>query len=554
LFGMLFSLSFCFWVVNEIDIIIVLKSCLCYILTMLSDIEIAQKAKMRLVTDIAKIAGIKNSELEVHGCFKAKINLDIFKRLQKNKDGHLILVTTMSPTPQGEGKTTTTIGLAQALRKIRKNAFVCIREPSLGPVMGMKGGAAGGGYSQVLPMDDINLHLTGDIHMVTSAHNLLSAMLHNHIHQGNDLQLDDKRLVWKRVMDMNDRSLRGLFDITASSEVMAILCLSENIEDMKERLGEIIVAYNMKGEPVRSKDLKANGAMALLLWHALKPNLVQTLEAGPAFIHGGPFANIAHGCSSLVATRMALKLGDYVVTEAGFGSDLGAEKFFDIKCRCGGLKPSATVLVVTTQAIERHGLENAQKHLDNLRLFGVPVVVAINKKSTDTSDLISKIKNYFSGQNVNCVVSDVWARGGDGGKDLAKVVVKLCEKKSGFKVLYDLKLSIKEKLAVIAGQIYGADGVDYTPEAESELKQLEKNSLDELPICIAKTQYSFSDNSKLYGVPKGFKIIIRSLKPSSGAGFIVAYAGAIMTMPGLPKHPAAENMDVTEEGVITGLF
>jgi len=527
---------------------------LCYILVMLSDIEIAQQVRMKQIAEIAKIAGIKMSELEVQGCFKAKINLNIFQRLNRKKDGHLILVTTMSPTPQGEGKTTTTIGLAQALRKIRKKAFVCIREPSLGPVMGMKGGAAGGGYSQVLPMDDINLHLTGDIHMVTSAHNLLSAMLHNHIHQGNELQIDEQKIVWKRVMDMNDRSLRGLFDITASSEVMAILCLSENIEDMKERLGEIIVAYNMKGEPVRAKDLKANGAMALLLWHALKPNLVQTLEGGPAFIHGGPFANIAHGCSSLVATRLALKLADYVVTEAGFGSDLGAEKFFDIKCRCGKLMPAVTVLVVTTQAIERHGLENAQKHLENLRLFAVPIVVAINKKSSDTSDQLSKIKNYFSGQNVDCVVSDVWARGGAGGKDFAKAVVKFCGKKSDFKVLYDLKLSIKGKIETIAKKIYGADGVDYTPEAEADLKCLEKNCLDELPICIAKTQYSFSDNSKLFGVPKGFKITIRELKSSNGAGFIVAYAGAIMTMPGLPKHPAAENMDVTEEGVITGLF
>ncbi|MBU0501709.1 MAG: formate--tetrahydrofolate ligase, partial [Candidatus Margulisbacteria bacterium] len=461
---------------------------------------------------------------------------------------------TMTPTPQGEGKTTTTIGLAQALQKIGKKAFVCIREPSLGPVMGLKGGAAGGGYSQVLPMDDINLHLTGDMHMITSAHNLLTAMVYNHIYQGNKLKIDEERIVWKRVMDMNDRALRGQFDITASSEVMAILCLFKNLTDMKKRLGEIIVAFSKKGKPILAKDLKANGAMALLLWHALKPNLVQTLEGGPAFIHGGPFANIAHGCNSLIATKMALKLADYVVTEAGFGSDLGAEKFFDIKCRIGGLQPAAVVLVVTKQAIERHGYENVKKHFENLRLFGVPVVIAVNKKAKDSQASIEEIIDNCSMFGVETVVADIWAKGGRGGKELAKTVVKLCRMKSKFNPLYSTSLSIKEKLEKIAKKIYGADGVNYTKQAEDDIKQLTKIGMGKLPVCVAKTQSSFSDDKKLAGVPTGFKITVRELKASAGAGFVVAYTGAVMTMPGLPAHPAAEKMDVSEDGKIKGLF
>lgn len=521
---------------------------------MKTDIEIAQKAKPKQIVNIAKKAGIKLSDLELNGYFKAKISLNALKKLKNKRDGKLILVTTMTPTTQGEGKTTITIGLAQALNKLGKKAFVCIREPSLGPVMGMKGGAAGGGYSQVLPMDDINLHLTGDMHMITSAHNLLTAMLYNHIYQGNELNIDEGRIVWKRCMDMNDRALRGMFDITASSEVMAILCLSKNVTDMKQRLGEIIVAYNKQGRPVRAKDLKANGAMALLMWHAIKPNLVQTLEGGPAFVHGGPFANIAHGCNSLVATKMALKLSDYVVTEAGFGTDLGAEKFFDIKCRVGGLKPAAAVLVVTRQAIEKNGYENVAKHIENIQLFGVPLVIAVNRKSNDPDNEIDYIVKQCLKFNVPCVVSDVWAGGGQGGKELAKAVVAACGQKAKFNYLYDLKLSLREKIELIAQKIYGADGVNFTSEAQRDLEQMTSIGFNDVPVCIAKTQYSLSDDAKAFGRPKGFKITIRELKPSAGAGFVVAYAGSIMTMPGLPKHPAAENMDITEDGKITGLF
>ncbi|MBU0672850.1 MAG: formate--tetrahydrofolate ligase [Candidatus Margulisbacteria bacterium] len=521
---------------------------------MQTDIEIAKKARMKLIKEIARKAKIHASDVELHGCHKAKISLNALKRLKNKKDGKLILVSTMTPTAQGEGKTTTTIGLAQALHKLGKKAFVCIREPSLGPVMGMKGGAAGGGYSQVLPMDDINLHLTGDMHMVTSAHNLLTAMVYNHIYQGNELGIDENRIIWKRVMDMNDRALRGQFDITASSEVMAILCLSRNLTDMKQRLGEIIVAYNKDGKLVRAKDIKAAGAMALLLWEALKPNLVQTLEGGPALIHGGPFANIAHGCNSLVATQLSLKLADYVVTEAGFGADLGAEKFFNIKCRVGKLKPAATVLVVTKQAIDRHGYDNVEKHVENLKLFGVPVVIAINKKQDDTKQDLQTIKDSCSKFGVECVVSDVWAKGGEGGKELAKAVVELCKQRNKFKLLYPADASLKYKIEIIATDIYGADGVNFTDQAINDLEVLGKNGLAQLPVCIAKTQYSLSDDPKSYGRPKGFKITVTGLKPSAGAGFVVAYTGKIMTMPGLPKHPAAENMDVTEDGKIKGLF
>lgn len=522
-----------------------------------TDIEIAQKAKIKAIELIAKKAGIKISELEFYGKDKAKVNLDIFKRLKKKKDlpagrqgGKLILVTTMTPTPQGEGKTTTTIGLAQSLPK----AIACIREPSLGPVMGMKGGAAGGGYSQVIPMDDINLHLTGDMHMITSAHNLLTAMIYNHVHQGNKLAVDINRIVWRRTMDMNDRSLREQFDITASSEVMAILCLSTSVTDMKKRLGEIIVAYNISGKPVRAKDIRAQGAMALLMWHALKPNLVQTLEGGPAFIHGGPFANIAHGCNSLIATKLALKLADYVVTEAGFGSDLGAEKFFNIKCRVGKLKPAAVVLVVTKQALKLHGYDNLEKHIENLKNFGVPVVIAINRKAKDSDQDIRIIQANCSIFELPCVVSDVWAKGSKGGVDLAKAVIEACKQKAKFQYLYDLKTPLEKKIELIAKQVYGAAGVKFEDEAQEDLKFLEKHGFSVLPICMAKTQYSLSDDAEKFGKPKNFKITVKRLKASAGAGFIVAYTGKILTMPGLPKHPAAENMDVSEDGKIKGLF
>jgi len=518
---------------------------------MKTDIEIAQKAKLRLIVDVAKHAGINLKDVELHGCHKAKISLDALKRNKKKKDGKLILVTTMTPTTQGEGKTTTTIGLAQAL----PNAFVCIREPSLGPVMGMKGGAAGGGFSQVLPMDDINLHLTGDMHMITSAHNLLTAMLYNHIYQGNDLGIDEKRIVWKRIMDMNDRSLRGMFDITASSEVMAILCLSKNVTDMKQRLGQIVIAYDKSGNPVRAGDIKAQGAMALLMWHALKPNLVQTLEGGPAFVHGGPFANIAHGCNSLIATRLALKLSDFVITEAGFGTDLGAEKFFDIKCRVGGLKPDAVVLVVTRQAIERHGYENVAKHIENIQLFGMPLVIAVNRKMNDPGNELKYMVKQCEKFGVPTVISEVWGKGGKGGGELAKALTALVRKgKAKFKPLYNVNEQIKSKIGKIAEEIYGAEGVNYTEAVERYIEFLENSGLANLPICVAKTQYSLSDDPKVYGRPRNFKITIRELKISAGAGFIVAYAGDIMTMPGLPKHPAAENMDISETGKITGLF
>ncbi|MBN3033258.1 MAG: formate--tetrahydrofolate ligase [Candidatus Saganbacteria bacterium] len=521
---------------------------------MKTDIEIAQSAKMKLIVEIAKYSGISLDDVELHGCHTAKINLKAFKRIKKKKEGKLILVTAMTPTPLGEGKTTTTIGLAQALQLSGEKAFVCLREPSLGPVMGMKGGAAGGGYSQVLPMQDINLHLTSDIHMITSSHNLLAAMLYNHIYQGNELGIDENKIVWRRAMDMNDRSLRGQFDITASSEVMAVMCLSQNLTDMKERLGRIIVAYSRDGRPVRAADLKAQGAMALLMYDALKPTLVQTLEGGAAFVHGGPFANIAHGCNSVVATKMALRAGDYVVTEAGFATDLGAEKFFDIKCRAGKLKPAASVLVVTGGAIERHGYENVAKHVENLKMFGVPVVIAVNKKAKDTAAGLQEIRARCQKLGVPAVISDVWAKGGKGGKELAQAVKAACKTKSTFKYLYDLNETLKDKIEKIAVKIYGADGVNWAEQAQKDLELLNGIGLGALPVCIAKTQYSLSDDPKVFGRPRGFRITIRELKPSAGAGFVVAFAGNIMTMPGLPKHPAAENMDVTEDGKITGLF
>lgn len=521
---------------------------------MKTDIEIAQSIQIKLIVEIAKQAGIELKEIEPHGSFKAKIHLTAFKRLEKKNPGKLILVTAMTPTPQGEGKTTITIGLAQALRQIGKKSFVCIREPSLGPVMGMKGGAAGGGYSQVLPMEDINLHLTSDMHMINSAHNLLAAMVYNHIHQGNELNIDVSRIVWRRAIDMNDRALRGLFDITASSEVMAILCLSKDLEDMKRRLGNIIVAFNKTGKPITAKDLKANGAMALLMFDALKPTLVQTLEGGPAFIHGGPFANIAHGCNSIVATKLALKLSDYVVTEAGFATDLGAEKFFDIKCRVAGLSPDAAVIVVTRQAIERHGIENVHKHIENITHFGVPAVIAINRKAGDSDSELGKIKKACEEFGVPAVICDVWEKGGKGGKELADQVVRVSAHRNHFGFLYKLEDSLKNKIETIAKNIYGTDGVEYTDKALADIILLEEIGMSNLPVCIAKTQYSLSDNPKVYGRPKGFKITVRELKASAGAEFVVAFTGDILTMPGLPKHPAAENMDVDEYGKITGLF
>lgn len=551
---------------------------------MLTDIEIAQKAKLRPIQEIARKAGFLASEVEVYGKDKAKINLSAMKRLSKKKNGKLILVTTITPTPWGEGKTTTTIGLAQALAKIGKKAFVCIREPSLGPVMGVKGGAAGGGYSQVLPMDDINLHFTGDIHMVTAAHNLLSALLDNHIYHGNDLKIDLNRILWRRCMDMNDRALRNVtftyknvtrtdgFDITAASEVMAVLCLSKNLTDMKERLGKMIVAYSQDGAPVTAKDLKASGAMALLLKEALKPNLVQTLEGVPAFIHGGPFANIAHGCNSIVATQLALKASDYVVTEAGFGADLGAEKFFDIKCRQAGLKPDLAIVTVTCRALKRQGgmpkeelsknsvtavkkgLPNLKRHVESLKLFGLPIIVSVNLRTEDSKEEVSAVLEYCQNLGIDAVVSDLWGKGGAGGVDLAKMAVEAAKRAPKFRYLYGLNAPVKQKIESIAEKIYGAGGVNFTEDALRDLAEIEKGGCSMLPICMAKTQFSLSDNPELLGAPKGFNITVKRLKISAGAGFIVAFTGDILTMPGLPKHPAAENMDISESGIIKGLF
>lgn len=551
---------------------------------MLTDIEIAQKAKLKPIQEIARKAGFLASEVEVYGKDKAKINLSAMKRLSKKKNGKLILVTTITPTPWGEGKTTTTIGLAQALAKIGKKAFVCIREPSLGPVMGVKGGAAGGGYSQVLPMDDINLHFTGDIHMVTAAHNLLSALLDNHIYHGNDLKIDLNRILWRRCMDMNDRALRKVtltyknvtrtdgFDITAASEVMAVLCLSKNLTDMKERLGKMIVAYSQDSVPITAKDIKAAGAMALLLKEAIKPNLVQTIEGVPAFIHGGPFANIAHGCNSIVATQLALKASDYVVTEAGFGADLGAEKFFDIKCRQAGLKPDLVIITLTCRALKRQGgvakeelaknnvaavkkgLPNLKRHVESLKLFGLPIIVSVNLRTEDSKEELSAVIEYCKNLEIDAVVSDLWGKGGAGGVNLAKMAVEAAKRTPKFRYLYGLNAPVKEKIELIAEKIYGAGGVNFTEDALRDLVDIEKGGCSMLPICMAKTQFSLSDNPELLGAPKGFKITVNRLKISAGAGFIVAFTGDILTMPGLPKHPAAENMDISESGKIKGLF
>lgn len=555
---------------------------------MLTDIEIAQKAALKHIKDIAKSLEISEEELEFYGKYKAKLNDTIFERLKDKKDGKLILVTAINPTPAGEGKTTTTIGLGQAMAKINKNAIIALREPSLGPVFGVKGGAAGGGYSQVLPMEDINLHFTGDMHAITSANNLLCALLDNHIQQGNSLNIDPRRILIKRCLDMNDRALRhtvvGLggkvngvpredgFIITVASEVMAILCLASDLKDLKKRLGKILVAYSYAGEPIYAKDIKANGAMTALLKEAFKPNLIQTLEGTPAIMHGGPFANIAHGCNSVKATKLALKLADYCITEAGFGSDLGAEKFFDIKCRFAGLKPAAVVIVATARALKyngnvpkellkdenldalKTGIINLGRHIKNMQKFGIPVVVAINKFDSDSEAELEYIKNYCADFGVDFALSEVFAKGGDGGIDLANAVCEAVERNSEFKVLYDENLPVKEKIEIIAKEIYGADNVVYSDTANKSIESITAINADKLPICIAKTQYSFSDNPKLLGAPAGFDITVRDVKISNGAGFIVVFTGDIMTMPGLPKVPAANNIDIDENAVISGLF
>lgn len=555
---------------------------------MLSDIEIAQAAELVPIAKIAEGLGIQEEELELYGRYKAKLNEKLFARLKNEKDGKLILVTAINPTPAGEGKTTTTAGLGQAMAKIGKKAVIALREPSLGPVFGVKGGAAGGGYAQVLPMEDINLHFTGDMHAITSANNLLCAMLDNHMHQGNALGIDQRRILIKRCMDMNDRALRNIvvglggkingipredgFIITVASEVMAILCLAKDREDLKKRLGDILVAYTYAGEPVYARDLGADGAMAALLKDAINPNLVQTLEGTPAIMHGGPFANIAHGCNSVRATKLALKLGDYCITEAGFGSDLGAEKFLDIKCRMAGLTPSCIVIVATARALKYNGgvpkadtgkpnrealekgIVNLGAHIDNMRQYGVPVVVAINKFLTDDEGELSFIENYCRERGADFALSEVFGKGGEGGVELANKVVEACEKENSFHFLYEDGMTVEEKITVIAKKIYGADGVVFEPKAKKALGDIKTLGGDNMPVCIAKTQYSLSDKAALLGRPTGFTVTIRDIRLSSGAGFVVAYAGDIMTMPGLPKAPAAQKIDCDADGVISGLF
>lgn len=555
---------------------------------MKSDIEIAQSIKTEPISVIAEKAGIPLELVEPYGRNKAKIDLSLFEKVKKNQ-GKLVLVTAITPTPAGEGKTTTTIGLADALSKLGKKAVVALREPSLGPVFGLKGGAAGGGYAQVVPMEDINLHFTGDFHAIGAANNLLAAMLDNHIFQGNALDIDTSKITWKRAVDMNDRELRKIeiglggekngierqdgFLITVASEIMAILCLSTSYADLKRRLGNIIVAYNKSGEPVRASNLKASGAMAALLKDALKPNLVQTLEGTPAIVHGGPFANIAHGCNSVLATKAAMLLGDYAITEAGFGADLGAEKFLDIKCRKTGLKPSAVVVVATVRALKMHGgmpkeelanedlaalekgLPNLLRHVGNVaNVYKLPAVVAINRFPTDTDREIELIRKKCDELKVKAVLSTVWADGGAGGLELAKEVVKIADGENDFSFAYEDELTIKQKIEAVATKIYGADGVDYTSEAEEQIRNLERQETSAFPVCIAKTQYSFSDDPKKLGAPKGFRITVRSVTASAGAEFLVVLTGNVLTMPGLPKHPAAENVDLDENGKITGLF
>ena len=556
---------------------------------MKTDIEIAQEAKIRPIREIADVAGIDEKYLELYGNYKAKIDCNILKDRKDVKDGKLILVTAISPTPAGEGKTTTSIGLTDALSKKGKKVITALREPSLGPVFGIKGGAAGGGYAQLIPMEDLNLHFTGDFHAIGAANNLIAAMLDNHIQQGNSLDIDERRVTWKRAVDMNDRQLRfivdGLggkangvpredgFEITVASEIMAILCLSNSIDDLKERIAKIVVAYNRKGEPVYAGDLKAQGAAAALMKDAIKPNLVQTLEGTPAIVHGGPFANIAHGCNSVMATKTAMKLADYVVTEAGFAADLGAEKFFDIKCRMADLKPDACVVVGTVRALKYHGgvpksdlgqvnmdalkkgMPNLLQHVDNIKnVFGMPVVVALNRFPTDTDQEIALVKEMCAELGVKAVMSDVFAKGGQGGLDLAEEVIRLCDEENNFDFAYPLNISIEEKIERIAKRIYHAEGVIYEKKAKKQLKELTDLGYTDVPVCMAKTQYSFSDDPTLLGAPEGFEITITDLKINNGAGFIVARTGDIMTMPGLPKVPAAENIDIDSNGKITGLF
>lgn len=555
---------------------------------MLSDIEIAQQAELLPIAEVAKKIGIKDDELEPYGRFKAKLNDSLADRLSSKPDGKLVLVTAINPTPAGEGKTTVTAGLGEAMAKIGKNAVIALREPSLGPVFGIKGGAAGGGYAQVLPMEDINLHFTGDMHAITAANNLLCAMLDNHIHHGKALNIDPRQILFKRCLDMNDRELRNIvaglggkvngipredgFQITVASEIMAVLCLANDITDLKERFGRILVAYTYDGKPVYARELKADGAMTALMKDAVMPNLVQTLEGTPAVMHGGPFANIAHGCNSVRATKLALKLGDYCITEAGFGSDLGAEKFLDIKCRCAGLAPNAIVIVATCRALKynggvpkaevgnsnlealKKGIVNLGVHIDNMRKFGVPVVVAINKFTTDTEEELEFIRQYCGEKGADFATAEMFAKGGEGGRELAQRVVDACEKESSFKPLYSLDLTVKEKVKKIAQEIYRADDVVFTPQAEKALAKIVELGGDRLPVCIAKTQYSLSDNPALLGAPTGHTITVRDVKLSNGAGFVVIYTGNIMTMPGLPKVPAAERIDVDENGKISGLF
>ena len=556
---------------------------------MLTDIEIAKQADIKPISDIAEKLGISADELEFYGKYKAKLPLSLLKKYENKEDGKLILVTAINPTPAGEGKTTVTVGLGEAMNRIGKKAVIALREPSMGPVFGIKGGAAGGGYAQVIPMEDINLHFTGDMHAITAANNLLCAIIDNHIQQGNELRIDPRRILFKRCLDMNDRALRNVviglggkvngvpredgFMITVASEIMAILCLSSGIKDLKDRLGSILTAYTYDGTPVYARDLNAVGSMAALLKDAIKPNLVQTLENTPALMHGGPFANIAHGCNSVTATRLALKLGDYCITEAGFGADLGAEKFLDIKCRCAGLKPSCVVIVATIRALKynggvpktelskenivalKNGIVNLDTHIENMKKYGLPVVVAINRLATDTEAEIETIEAFCKEKDVPVSLTEVFARGGEGGKELAEKVVKTIEtKEAHFKPIYDEKLSIKEKLNVLAKEIYRAGDVVFTSNAEKAISEIEKLGKDKLPICVAKTQYSLSDDPQKLGSPKGFTLTVRDVRLSAGAGFIVALTGDIMTMPGLPKQPAAYKIDVDDDGNVSGLF
>ena len=556
---------------------------------MLTDVQIAQSAQMKPIKEIASQVGLVEDDLELYGKYKAKISLEAISKVKDNKDGKLVLVTAINPTPAGEGKTTTMIGLSQALNKLGKKSIVAMREPSLGPCFGVKGGAAGGGYAQVVPMEDINLHFTGDIHAITTANNLIAAMLDNSIQQGNPLDIDTRQIVWKRVVDLNDRALRHIvvglggkvngvpredgFDISVASEVMAILCLATSLEDLKQRAGRMIVAYNHAGEPVTVDDIKATGAVTLLLKDAIKPNLVQTLDHTPVFVHGGPFANIAHGCNSVMATQLALKLGDYAITEAGFGADLGAEKFLDIKCRQAGLKPDAVVIVATVRALKMHGgvakkdlgeenlealrkgIENLEKHIENIAKYNLPSVVAINAFPTDTEAELQLLNEICKNKGVDVAISKVWAQGADGGIELAEKLLEILEtKEANFAPLYGLELSIEDKIKTVAEEIYGADDVVFTKKVLTKIKKYTEQGLGNLPICVAKTQYSLSDDPTLLGRPEGFTVTISDLIPNTGAGFLVAISGDIMRMPGLPKVPAAVNMDIDEEGTIVGLF